>query len=127
MKILVVTMASGSGKPYAEMIVDGEKTWEIRRFDTKVRGEIGIVDKDARLLGIVEIVDVKGPFEPKEIAKYQYHKSTLGMLEGYSRNFNQGKPLFVWVLANARRFGKPIKVDAKGKDTGIIEEVNISE
>jgi hypothetical protein len=86
---------------------------------TETRGKIGILDKDARLLGTVVLIDVKGPFKPEELARYTYHKSTLERL----KRFSNGKPLYAWVLGNAKKFDRPIKVNVK--DTGTIEEVDI--
>ncbi len=69
-------------EPFASMIVDGEKVWEIRKSRTKVRGETII-------------------------------------LRG-------GKPLYAWVLRNARRFERAKKVKmTKGAQVwanGVVED-----
>ncbi|WP_240920746.1 ASCH domain-containing protein [Thermococcus sp. CX2] len=98
-------------EPFASLIVEGKKTWEIRKSRTKVRGEILILN-GGRALGKAELVEVLGPFTPEELAEHRdKHLVDLDFLVDYSN----GKALYAWVLRNAEKFEKPIKVDiAKG-------------
>jgi len=98
-------------EPFASLIVNGEKVWEIRKSRTKVRGEILIIT-NGRAIGKVELVDVLGPFTPEELAKHEdKHRASLEFLREYSN----GKPLYAWVLMNAERFERPKEVEmAKG-------------
>jgi predicted transcriptional regulator len=93
-------------EPYASWIVEGKKVWEIRKSNTKIRGEI-IVISNKQALGKVEIVDVLGPFTPEELAKHEdKHLANYEFLKKYSK----GKKLYAWVLKNPTKFKKPKKV-----------------
>ena len=93
-------------EPYASLIVDGEKTWEIRKHPTRVRGPVGIIT-GGRLIGQVEIVGVEGPFEPEELLdKGERHRADPEFLLAYAG----GKPLWAWVLENPVRYPRPVPV-----------------
>ena len=98
-------------EPYATLIVEGKKVWEIRKSRTKVRGEILILNR-GNALGKAELVEVLGPFTPEELAEHRdKHLADPEFLRGYSN----GKPLYAWVLRNAEKFREPVKVNiAKG-------------
>jgi len=53
-------------EPWASYIVQGRKTWEIRRCPTRVRGRIGIVSQRG-LIGAVRLTRVLGPFTVEEL------------------------------------------------------------
>lgn len=93
-------------EPFASMIVDGEKVWEIRKSRTKVRGEILILS-GGKALGEAELVDVLGPFRVEELAK---HADKHRVDPQFLREYSGGKPLYAWVLRNARRFDRAKKV-----------------
>ncbi|AKG91015.1 ASCH domain [Geoglobus ahangari] len=94
-------------QPFADMIVSGEKKWEVRTRRTGVRGEILILS-EGHALGTVELSDVLGPFTPEELAEYRdLHKADYEFLKEYSR----GRELYAWVLKNPRRFAKKVRVD----------------
>ncbi|WP_297536206.1 ASCH domain-containing protein [Thermococcus sp.] len=98
-------------EPYASLIVEGKKVWEIRKTRTKIRGEILIIS-NGKAVGKAELVDVLGPFTPEELAKHEdKHRASLSFLREYSN----GKPLYAWVFRNAEKFGRPKDVEmAKG-------------
>ncbi|AFK21993.1 ASCH domain-containing protein [Pyrococcus sp. ST04] len=94
-------------QPYAKWIVEGKKTWEIRKTPTKIRGKIVIIS-EKKALGVVELVDVLGPFTPEELANHENkHLASYDFLKKYSN----GKKLYAWVLANPIKFDPPIEVD----------------
>ncbi|MEM7813427.1 MAG: ASCH domain-containing protein [Candidatus Aenigmatarchaeota archaeon] len=105
MRALQVANISDEGKPYAELIVSGKKTWEIRNRNTRIRGRIGIVFGD-KLVGTVEIVRTIGPASPEYLATFPHHMSTLERMRRYAK----GRPLYAWVLKNAKKFKKPIGI-----------------
>lgn len=93
-------------EPYASWIVDGKKTWEIRKHPTRIRGRIGILT-GGKLIGEVEIVGVEGPFSAEELLAYRdRHHADAEFLIPYA----QGKPLWAWVLAHPLRYPEPIPV-----------------
>ncbi len=94
-------------EPYASMIVRGEKTWEIRKRKTSVRGKVLIIS-NGYAIGEVEIVDVLGPFTVEELAKFEsFHRVSKKDLENYSG----GKKLYAWVLKNPKEFEEKVKVE----------------
>lgn len=87
-------------EPWASMIVRGEKTWEIRRTRTKIRGRILIISSGFAI-GSVELVDVIGPLSVEELSRFEeYHRVNREMLEEYAK----GKELYAWVFANPVKF-----------------------
>ncbi len=96
-------------EPFATLIVEGKKIWEIRKSRTKVRGEVLIITGGSAI-GKAELVDVLGPFTPEELADYvDKHRADVEFLREYSG----GKPLYAWVFRNAEKFEKPQKVRIK--------------
>jgi len=93
-------------EPWASLLVDGEKTWELRTTSTKVRGPIGIAAKGTgTIIGAVELVAVHGPFTRAEIAPYEHlHRVPASSTSTYSGP----KGLFAWEMAGAVRFDTPI-------------------
>ena len=96
-------------EPYASYIVEGKKTWELRRRPTNIRGRVGIVSGD-QVIGSVEIVDSIGPLTQEQLEKHQdKHLADKEFLKKYAR----GEPLYVWVLSGARKFDKPIPIQIR--------------
>jgi predicted transcriptional regulator len=93
-------------EPYASLIVSGEKTWEIRKRRTNVRGEIFIIS-NGKILGRVRLVDVLGPFTAEELAEHSdKHRVSYDVLKDYAK----GCKLYAWVLKDAERFEEPMEV-----------------
>jgi predicted transcriptional regulator len=93
-------------EPYASLIVEGEKVWEIRKRRTNVRGEIFIIS-NGKILGKVKLVDVLGPFTVEELAEHSdKHKVSYEDLKNYAGNCK----LFVWVFKDAVKFERPIEI-----------------
>jgi len=89
-------------EPYASLIVDGRKVWEIRRRKTRHRGPLGIVS-GGRLIGHQE----------KHLAE-----------EAFLRAYAKDEPLYAWVLENAFRYEKPLHVPRR---PGRVMFVDLSE
>ncbi|MGC8876040.1 ASCH domain-containing protein [Thermus sp.] len=93
-------------EPYASLIVDGKKVWEIRKRKAHHRGPLGIVT-GGRLIGQADLVGVEGPFSVEELlAHREKHRAEEAFLRAYA---GEG-PLFAWVLENAFRYEKPLYV-----------------
>ncbi len=94
-------------EPYASYLVDGLKSWEIRRRPVKYRGDVIIVT-GGLAIGIVSLVDVLGPFELDELLKFRdKHLADPDFLREYAA----GQKLFAWVVENGRRFTVSLPVD----------------
>ncbi|MDR7416796.1 MAG: ASCH domain-containing protein [Armatimonadota bacterium] len=93
-------------EPYATWIVEGRKAWELRKHPTRIRGPVGIVSRGF-LIGEVSIVGVQGPFTLGELEAYHdLHRGDPDFLRRYAG----GGKLWAWVLAEPRRYLRPIPV-----------------
>ncbi|MDN5358726.1 MAG: hypothetical protein PWP76_569 [Candidatus Diapherotrites archaeon] len=94
-------------EPWASLIVEGKKRWEIRRTNTKHRGPVAIISS-GKVIGVAEIVDVlELPVE--EIAhriEKHYADPLLILRYGTGR-----KTLYAWVLRNARKLKAPVEIE----------------
>lgn len=85
-------------QPWADMIVNGEKTWELRKTCTKHRGELFILS-GGKIIGKGNLTDVYGPFSAQGLSRYfKKHKANNGDLLKYSK----GKKLFIWDIFGAK-------------------------
>ena len=92
-------------RKYAELILSGEKTWELRKSYTHVRGPIYLLSGNY-LLGKVKLIGVLGPFTPEELReKYKYHRASY---EGFLARY--AKRIYAWVLKDPVKFTRPTKV-----------------
>ncbi len=90
-------------EPYASHIVQGRKTWEIRKHPTRVRGRVGVLNR-GRVLGTVHLRAVHGPFTAEELAAhYDKHLAPLAALRAYAG----GKPLYAWELSDPYAYPEP--------------------
>jgi hypothetical protein len=91
---------------WASLLVDGEKTWELRTTSTKVRGPIGIAAKGTgAIIGAASLVDVDGPFSSEEIGEYEH----LHRVPGHDTSTYSGpQGLYAWEVADAVRFETPV-------------------
>ncbi len=93
-------------EPYASLIVDGQKTWEIRKRKTHHRGPLGILT-GGLLIGQAEVVGVEGPFTVEDLLPHwDKHRAEEAFLRAYAKE----APLYAWVLKNAFRYEKPLVV-----------------
>lgn len=93
-------------QPYADLIMTGQKTLEMRSRHTKVRGTIGIIPAGSGvIIGTVEIVgswDYSGEKILKSIGG-----QTLHCVESKDWHLLE-KWCFGWELANPKPFEKPV-------------------
>ncbi len=108
---------------FASLIVDGKKTWEIRKIPPYVSGVVGVIDGDRDvLLGTVEITGFLGPFTLKELMKHQEKHHGGGFLKQYGRG---NIPLYAWILRNPVKFSKPLRVKYREGRAGIAEILDV--
>lgn len=93
-------------EPFATLIVEGKKTWKIRKSRTRVRGEVLVLNR-GMALGRAELVDVLGPFTPRELAN---HREKHGVSLEFLREYSNGKPLYARVFRNAEKFETPKRI-----------------
>lgn len=94
-------------EPWARLILDGKKSWEIRGTRTAIRGLIYIIPSGSgRIAGACEIVDVFGPLSVEDMMAH-----TAAHLTPADELLLTGLPYkntYAWVLANPQRFEDPI-------------------
>jgi len=94
-------------EPWASLIVDGKKKWEVRRTNTRYRGPIAIIS-GGKVIGIVEIVDVIELPVKEMAALVEKHYADPLLIIGYGKGRDT---LFAWVLRNPRRLREPLKIE----------------
>jgi len=88
--------------PYAGMIVDGIKTFEMRSTSTKIRGTVGVIEAGTGLIiGEVNIRDsIKFSLEERKNFQRFHKVEDLSLLE---------KWCWGWFITDAKRYKKPKK------------------
>lgn len=91
--------------PWAGLIVDGRKAWELRGSRTSVRGRIAIAKSGSgTLIGSAALVDVIGPIPkvdlPRDFARHLVEPDLAAQV-AYEK-------VFAWVMAESVRFPEPI-------------------
>lgn len=91
-------------QPWADMIVNGDKPWEMRAIRTKIRGQIAIIT-GGHIIGEVELTDCLSPLRTKTeaISTLPFHKVKDHEL--------LGKWKWPWVMERTVRYGDPIPVN----------------
>ncbi|MEC3884903.1 ASCH domain-containing protein [Halobacillus sp. HZG1] len=91
-------------EPWIDMILSGEKTWEIRGTHTKKRGTIGLIKSGTgQVFGTVDVV------ESRELSQEEYRKTTHlhGIPEEDCRQMPY-KRTCAWVLQNPVLYEEPL-------------------
>lgn len=93
-------------RPWVDLIAEGEKTWELRRRSTTVRGRLGLIaGGTGTIVGEADLVDVLGPFQPDELHN-QRHKHCVP--DAYVDSYAGPGRLYAWVLKGAVRYDTPV-------------------
>lgn len=92
--------------PYIDRILAGTKTWEMRSSATSLRGPIALIKQGSgQVVGIANLVDVKGPLSKKDKLKaIDKHQISIERLESGETD----KWDTAWVLENAQPLKTPI-------------------
>ncbi|SDO71204.1 ASCH domain-containing protein [Halobacillus sp. SY10] len=91
-------------EPWIDLILSGEKTWEIRGTNTKHRGTTGLIKSGTgHVFGTVEIVDS----QPLTKAEYERSTSLHGIPEENCQQLPY-KRTYAWVLRNPFFYEEPI-------------------
>ena len=99
----MITRALIVKKKWLDLILSGEKTWEMRSAPTKIRGRIGLIESGSGLIvGDVYLVGSTFPLNSRRDAMMaiKYHQvSDYGLLEKWK---------YPWIMINAKRYDNPI-------------------
>lgn len=94
-------------EPYASMIINGEKTWELRSRTPptdKFRKELFLLSK-GQVLGIIAINDTVGPLDYKHLKNsFEYHKS-------YVDDTHDDFALFAWEIEVRDKFPERVRYE----------------
>ncbi len=92
--------------PHIERILSGEKTWEMRSKNCKIRGTIGLIRKGSgKVVGLVDITGVRGPLTSDELmANLDKHHGTREQINDPAF----AKWNVAWMLAQARPLKIPV-------------------
>lgn len=92
-------------EPWVDFLVDGLKTWELRRTATKVRGVVGLTPSGSGVItGRAELIDVHGPFTADEL---RLHSDKHLVDDEFLDDYAAGKSLYAWEFREARRYPSP--------------------
>lgn len=91
-------------RPWVELILRGEKVWEMRSTDIKRRGLIALIQKGTGcVVGVANLVDVKGPFTNDELQAHEHiHHVPPAMYRALDYKWR-----IAWVLADVTRLQEP--------------------
>lgn len=104
---------------WADLILSGQKTMELRGSHTKIRGKIGIIkSKTGKVYGTVELVDSLPLSEDLFYQTVDQHQVTC------SYEDIPYKQLYGWVLKNAEYYEEPIPYQHK---QGCVIWVNLED
>jgi len=88
-------------KPWIDYILNGQKTWEIRGSNTRIRGEIELIQSGSGLVvGKCKLVDCI----ELSLIDYQSNESKHCIKDTSLLPY---KKTFAWVLADAERYATP--------------------
>jgi hypothetical protein len=109
-------------EPWITKILDGKKTWEMRRTACHIRGQIGLIRKGSgKIVGVADLIDSEAPLGT--LKEYAAAGGRHGIPSaGQAAAFTGGWRI-PWVLANARRLARPVSYS---HPSGAVIWVNLS-
>jgi len=93
-------------RKWLNLILSGEKTWEIRSRNTSIRGQIGLGYRKYRH-GIASLVDVKKMTLEELERDFDKHKVTPKELEKYLHGKNYG---YAYILKDVKKVDPPVPI-----------------
>jgi hypothetical protein len=102
-------------QPWIDLILNGEKTWEIRSSKTKIRGTIGLIQSatglitgQVDLVGCTDVLSAKDLNKNRKLHQIQEQFSDSYQDDEYMFNMPYGGRAYAWIFLNAQRLKKPI-------------------
>ena len=91
--------------PWIDMILDGQKTWEIRGARTSVRGRIGLIaSRSGTVIGVCDLVDCIGPLTAEQFRK----NGKKAGIRPSAAKLGSYRQTFAWVLEKPRILKWPV-------------------
>jgi len=96
--------------PWIDMILSGEKTWEIRGKRSNKRGWTALIKSGSKkIFGICRIIDVKGPLTLKQFQDtFKKHRIPPEKIKGDGLPH---KNTYAWVIRDVLQFEVPIQYE----------------
>ena len=100
---------------YLEEILDGIKNNDVRKYNTKYRGEVALIDsKTKQIIGTVELIDVR------EISKCEYiNWHCTGKFKDLKYTETTNERYFSFDFVNPKKLVKPLKINVN--QSGLIQ------
>lgn len=91
---------------WADLIIEGKKTWELRKRPTNLRGEFAIIAKGTgTIVGTAELMDCCGPLSFGELIDNRMRACESE--QEIADDVKQGY-VYAWVLGNTKKFDPPV-------------------
>ena len=108
-------------QPWIDMVLVGQKTWELRGRKTLTRGEIALIESGSgTVVGLTTLVDVVGPLSKAEllrsVSKHCVKPSDIRGRTRYDKTY-------AWVLEGSRPLRRPVPYT---HPSGAVIWVNLS-
>ena len=92
--------------PWIDLILNGEKVWEIRGSNTKIRGTIALLKSGSGyVFGLCDLKDVIGPLS---LSKLRCSKPFHAIPPNQLKNGLPYPNTYAWVLDNVKCLSKPV-------------------
>jgi hypothetical protein len=93
-------------EPWIDLILTGEKVWEIRGSNTKIRGTIALIKSGSgSVVGLCDLKDVVGPLS---LSKFRRSKSFHAIPSNQLKNGLPYQNTYAWILDNTIYLRKPV-------------------
>ena len=109
-------------EPYVKLIVEGKKTWELRRLNTKIRGYVALMYR-GKLYGFAKLNDV---FKMKVDKLKKYYSKHLTENVAIDKYANDKAELYVWIFSDPIKLPKPIDISYP-KGAQVWVKLNLNE
>lgn len=94
-------------QPWIDLILAGNKTWEIRGSATKIRGTIYLIQSQSGLVvGTADLVGCTPALNASDMNRSRELHCIKETFDNYNMPYG-GRP-YAWILMNAKRLEKPI-------------------
>ena len=91
-------------EPWVGWIISGEKTWEMRSRNTRVRGRIGLIRKGSKaVVGTADLIEIL-----PNLSVWELQANVARHLVPADEIREHFKWRTAWVLHHARPLGKPV-------------------
>ncbi len=115
----VPTRALVIASPHIDRILAGEKIWEMRSRNCRIRGPIGLIKKGSGMVvGLAEISDVIGPLSHDEMLAHQdkHRISPQRLADPLVAKWNRA-----WVLSNVMVMPRPVNyIHSNGAQSWVV-------